>query len=69
MNTQDKQTVQLAMGRIFGMMQRPSQDGDVAEYERCRSLILNLVEGTPAGRHEDTSHCWVRDRNKGAQGD
>lgn len=67
MTKQDKKTVELAMGRIFGMMLRPGQAGDVAEYERCRKLIMDLAgDGfTPS----DSAHCYVRDRNKGAQGD
>ena len=45
----NNKTVELAIGRIFRMMSRPVEPGDVAEYERCRSIILNLVgEGAEA---------------------
>lgn len=58
------EAIRLALGRIFGMMQRPGKPGDVAEYERCRALILDHAEGT-----ESYEHNWARDRLKGAQGD
>ena len=36
MNIQEgDQAVRLAMGRIFRMGSRPTQPGDMAEYERC----------------------------------
>lgn len=31
---------ELALGRIFAMGSRPSQPGDLAEYERCRAIII-----------------------------
>jgi hypothetical protein len=56
--------IKLAIGRIFRLASRPEQPGDVAEYERCRSLILDHSE-IP----EDRAINWARDRLKGAQGD
>lgn len=56
--------VNLAMGRIFGMMSRPYRPGDDAEYARCRGIILDRVEARP-----DDAPCYVRDRNRGAAGD
>lgn len=56
--------VALAIGRIFRMAARPEQPGDAAEYERCRRIIL---DNSP--EPEETSHCYVRDRLRGAQGD
>lgn len=56
--------VQLALGRIFGMMQRPARPGDVAEYERCRALILDASEPVTL----DYAPNYARDRSKGAQG-
>lgn len=44
MSAEEKKTVDLAMGRIFGMMMRTERAGDIAEYERCRQLILNTVD-------------------------
>jgi hypothetical protein len=32
--------VQLALGRIFALGSRPTQPGDVAEYERCRAIVM-----------------------------
>jgi hypothetical protein len=46
-NSSNGSAVSLALGRIFGMMQRPTQPGDVEEYERCRAVILDeLCPGT-----------------------
>ena len=38
---------ELAFGRIMRMASRPTQTGDVAEYERCRQIILDEL-GAPA---------------------
>ena len=59
----DRETVNLALGRIFGMMQRPTAPGDIAEYERCRAIVLDIAEPQP-----DRSPNWARDRFKGAGG-
>lgn len=61
----EAKTIDLAMGRIFRMMSRPTQPGDVAEYERCRSIILNMVGDVP------TSYVpnWAAQRLSGAAGD
>ena len=60
----EAQIVNLAMGRIFRIMSRPYKPGDVAEYERCRSIILDLSEAP-----EHYAPNYARDRLKGAQGD
>ena len=60
----EKQVIQLAIGRIFRLASRPHQSTDMAEYERCRGIILDLSE-TP----KDTTHNYTRDRLRGAQGD
>ena len=65
MTDQDRKTVEMAMGRIFGMMQRPEKAGDVAEYERCKSLVLDLINPPP---FIDLAPCIARDYGKGAQG-
>jgi hypothetical protein len=36
--------VQLALGRMFRLMSRPSQAGDVEQYETCRRIILDAQE-------------------------
>ena len=51
MDTKTAETVSLALGRIFRLMSRPNQPGDLAEYERCRILILDLL-GEPARETE-----------------
>jgi len=57
--------VELALGRIFRMGARPTQPGDVEEYERCRAIILDATDPvTP-----DYTPNYARDRNSGAAGD
>lgn len=41
--TEAQKTMELAFGRILRIASRPAQDGDIAEYERCRALILNAA--------------------------
>jgi hypothetical protein len=54
--------VSLAFGRIFRLGSRPTQPGDVEEYERCRAIILDAVgESQP-----DYTPNYARDRSKGA---
>lgn len=31
---------ELALGRILRMGSRPTQPGDMAEYERCKAIIM-----------------------------
>lgn len=63
----DKQALaQLALGRIFRLAARPTQEGDAQEYERCRAIILDALE--PSLTPEWTPN-YARDHNKGAQGD
>ncbi len=57
--------VSLALGRIFRMGARPTQPGDIEEYERCRAIVLNATDPVT----EDWVPDYTRDRNKGAQGD
>jgi len=35
-----KKTIELAFGRILRMGSRPTKEGDIQEYERCRNLII-----------------------------
>ena len=61
------QLAALAFGRILRMAARPVQPGDLAEYDRCRGLILDALEAD--GQAIDTRPNWTRDRLKGAAGD
>jgi hypothetical protein len=70
-----QQAFELALGRILRMGSRPSQPGDVAEYERCRKIIMDALDPIEtntwdflAAKH-DATISYVRDRNRGAQGD
>lgn len=64
----DTQIINLAIGRIFRIVSRPTQPGDVAEYERCRAIIMDLAE---AAGHIGVDHRpnYARDSRKGAPGD
>lgn len=64
MDAIETQAVNLAMGRIFKMLSRLEQPGDIADYERCRSLIFDFIEAPP-----DRAPCYARDYRLGAQGD
>lgn len=65
MDAETKKLVDLAIGRILRMGSRPTQPGDVEEYERCRAIIME--HAPPAG--DDYEVNWARDRLKGAAGD
>lgn len=65
-DTIDQKAVELAIGRIFGMLQRPYREGDAEEYERCRAIVMAAGE---ARATPDTRPNWARDRLKGAAGD
>jgi hypothetical protein len=39
--------IEMALGRIFGMTQRPFRPSDIEEYERCRAIVMGTAE--PAG--------------------
>jgi hypothetical protein len=56
--------VELALGRIFRLMSRPTQAGDVADYERCRAIVMGAVEPVAP----DYRPNWTRDRLAGARG-
>lgn len=56
--------VELAIGRILRMGARPTQPGDVEEYERCRAIIMAECDEPSPG----WSPNYARDRLKGAQG-
>lgn len=62
--------VQLAFGRIFRLMSRPAQPGDIAQYYACRALILDAYESTHGGLPQpEWEPDYARDRWRGAQGD
>lgn len=54
--------VSLALGRIFLLGSRPTQPGDVEEYERCRALILDELSPCTPYRVEPV-HSWARDQH------
>jgi hypothetical protein len=56
--------INLAIGRILRLGSRPTQPGDVEDYERCRAIIMEHAPAT-----NDYEVNWARDRLKGAAGD
>lgn len=56
---------QLAIGRILRLASRPAQPGDVAEYERCRAIVLDAAEPVAP----EYTPNYARDRLRGAAGD
>lgn len=56
---------ELAFGRILRLGSRPTQPGDVAEYERCRQIIIDAL----APVEPEWTPVYARDRSKGAAGD
>ena len=66
-DTEANAVIALALGRIFRLGSRPTQPGDVREYERCRALIIEAAAAElPA---EDWRPNFARDRTRGAAGD
>jgi hypothetical protein len=47
--------MQLALGRILRMGSRPYQDGDFAEYERCRAIFMDAAEAQGIKPSTDSS--------------
>lgn len=56
---------ELALGRLFRIGSRPFKEGDIAEYYRCRAIVLDAVEVLPC----DYRPNYARDRYRGAAGD
>lgn len=65
MTNEAKSTVNLALGRILRMASRPTKPGDVAEYNRCRAIVLDILGDST----EPYAPNWTRDRLCGAAGD
>lgn len=40
MDAETKKIVELAIGRILRLGSRPTQSGDIEDYERCRAIIM-----------------------------
>jgi hypothetical protein len=56
--------VQMALGRIFKLMSRPTQPGDVEQYEKARAVVLAYSDEPKL----DWVPNYCRDRLRGAQG-
>ncbi len=70
MNTETKtdqttpQEVKLAIGRLFLMLSRPEQPGDIETFNKIRSIVLDSADYRPDHRPN-----YVAQRMTGAQGD
>lgn len=60
-----QRAMQLALGRIFRLMSRPEQPGDVEQYEAARRVVTEVAPALVP----DYVPNYARDRNRGAQGD
>ena len=57
--------VQLVLGRLLRMLNRPYQPTDDRDYQACRAIIMDHARKP----YIDTRPNYARDQNKGAQGD
>jgi hypothetical protein len=53
--------VQMALGRIFRLMSRPAQEGDVEQYAMARKVILDAAEARGIDLNGDYAHNFARD--------
>ena len=56
--------VQLAIGRLFLLLSRPEQPGDIETFHKIRAIVLDSAEHQP-----DYRPNYVAQRMTGAQGD
>lgn len=61
LDEEERRAVECALGRIFKLGSRPTQPGDVEEYERCRGVILDITD-PPSGRVECVASILARHR-------
>lgn len=50
--------VQLALGRIFRLGSRPSQEGDIEQYEEARAIIMQYGEKTNSSEGHNDNCDW-----------
>jgi hypothetical protein len=53
--------VQMALGRIFALMSRPAQAGDVEQYEAARRVVLTMAEEAGRDTRAGYAHDYGRD--------
>lgn len=61
--------VQMALGRLFLMAQRPYQPGDEDTFHAIRSIVLDEAERRGLSHEPGYQPNYARDRLRGAQGD
>ena len=67
-NAERNAIFRLALGRIFGLASRPTQPGDVEQYEDARRAIYATYDAAPFAVESDHSPNHARQRMGGAQG-
>lgn len=66
--TEARQLINAAIGRLFLLGSRPYQPGDEKQFADCRQAVLEAAEVLDICGGEYYP-CWTRDRLLGAQGD
>ena len=49
MTAAERKVCEMAIGRVLGMMARPHQDGDEAEFARCAAVVKDAFAGRLRG--------------------
>ena len=61
--------MQLALGRIFRMLSRPFEPGDIEQYERCQAIIMAEAEAEGCVVHRYLNPGKSPTRARGARGE
>lgn len=65
---QRDQIMSLALGRIFRLGSRPTQPGDIEQYEAARRVFWAAYDDDPFPVSPDHTPNHARQRGEGAQG-
>jgi hypothetical protein len=68
-NKERNRIMEMALGRIFLLGSRPTQPGDIEQYEKARHALLTAYDEAPFEVERDYSPNWAKERLNGAQGD
>ena len=44
LTNESRAITELALGRIFRLLSRPYQPGDIEQYEKCRKVVMELAD-------------------------
>lgn len=69
MNEQEARTaMHLAIGRLFRIMSRPYQEGDIEQFYMCEKVVMDAAQVLGIEARDNTPN-WTAQRLGGAQGD